>query len=197
MLPASVSANAAAINIIYGITYPILCTGVALLPNHRRPGAATLGMTEGAIIAACAAVIWWMLFVDPQLVDTGGLRADAYLLVEPLLDLILFGLGVRLLLLSDSRSVSYWLVSASCAARLIADTAYLTVGSRTGFPTPLSIVGWVVCNGLLAVAALHPSMKRTVSLEAGGARLDGAGHHPDLRRHRRRHPGAGRRVPAP
>ena len=70
VLPTSISGNAAAINVIYGITYPILCAGVALLPNHRRPGAAMIGMTEGAIIAACVAVIWWMVFVDPTLIDT-------------------------------------------------------------------------------------------------------------------------------
>jgi diguanylate cyclase len=164
VLPRSMTSDAAAINVIYGITYPILCAGVALLPNHRRPGAARAGMTESAIMACGTAVVWWMLFVDPRLIDTGAIHTQAYLLVEPFLDLILFGLGVRLLLLSDSRSVSYWLVAASCAVRLAADTAYLTDGSLAGFPTELSIVGWVVCNGLLAVAALHPSMTRVVAL---------------------------------
>ncbi|MGK5683365.1 putative bifunctional diguanylate cyclase/phosphodiesterase [Actinoplanes sp. URMC 104] len=171
MLPASVTGNAAAINIIYGITYPILCTGVALLPNHRRPGAAWLGMTESAIVACAVAVVWWMLVVDPRLIDTGLIHTHAYLLVEPFLDLVLLGLGVRLLLVGDSRSVSYWLVAASCAARLTADTAYLTVGSVAGFPTLLSIAGWVVCNGLLAAAALHPSMKRAVPLPTVEATL--------------------------
>ncbi|GAA0583930.1 hypothetical protein GCM10010172_81110 [Paractinoplanes ferrugineus] len=167
----TISTSAWAINIVYGITYPILCAGVALVPNHRRPGAGPAGMTESAIIAACAAVVWWMLFVDPLLVDPGGLETHSYLLVEPLLDLVLFGLGVRLLLLSDSRSVSYWMVSASCAARLVADTAYLTDGSRTGFPTQMSIVSWVLCNGLLAIAALHPSMGRVVPLPRDGGPL--------------------------
>ncbi len=170
VLPTSISSNAAAINVIYGITYPILCTGVALLPNHRRPGAASTGVIESAIIACGAAVVWWMVFVDPTLIDTGTIHTQAYLLVEPFLDLVLFALGVRLLLMSDSRSVAYWLVSASCVARLTADTAYLTVGSRAGFPTVTSILGWVVCNGLLAVAALHPSMKRTVPLPVSEAR---------------------------
>ncbi|MBM2619580.1 GGDEF domain-containing protein [Actinoplanes sp. LDG1-06] len=168
-LPSSVTSNAAAINVIYGITYPILCAGVAVLPNHRRPGAAKVGMTESAIITCGTAVAWWMLFVDPRLIDTGSIHTHAYLLVEPFLDLILLGLGVRLLLLSDSGALSYRLVSASCLARLAADTAYLTVGSSAGFPTWVSIVGWVVCNGLLAVAALHPSMGRTVPLTPDGA----------------------------
>ncbi|AGZ45089.1 Protein gmr [Actinoplanes friuliensis DSM 7358] len=166
VLPSSITSDAAAINVIYGITYPILCAGVALLPNHRRPGAAMIGMTESAIIACGVAVVWWMLFVDPRLIDTGGIETQAYLLVEPFLDLVLFGLGVRLLLFSDSHAVCYWLVAASCAARLAADTAYLTYGSSAGFPTATSVIGWVVCNGLLAVAALHPSMARTVPLPA-------------------------------
>jgi diguanylate cyclase (GGDEF)-like protein len=165
----TITSNAWAINIVYGITYPILCAGVALMPNHGRPEAVMSRMVESAIIACCAAVVWWMLVVDPRLVDDGGLRSHAYLLVEPFLDLVLFGLGVRLLLLSDVRAVAYWMVSASCAARLVADTAYLTDGSRTGFPTPVSIVGWVACNGLIAVAALHPSMKRVVPLPADEA----------------------------
>ncbi|MCY1136924.1 bifunctional diguanylate cyclase/phosphodiesterase [Actinoplanes sp. Pm04-4] len=175
LLPTSISTNGAAINIIYGITYPILCAGVALLPNHGRRGAAVIGLTESAIIACGAAVIWWMVFVDPTLIDTGAIDQHAYLLVEPFLDLVLLGFGVRLLLLSDSRSVSYWLVAASCVVRLTADTAYLTVGSSAGFPTPVSIVGWVVGNGLLTVAALHPSMKRTVALPDGQASLGGHG----------------------
>ncbi|GAB2570195.1 hypothetical protein Aab01nite_06420 [Paractinoplanes abujensis] len=164
LLPSSVTNNAAAINIIYGITYPILCAGVGLMPNHGRPGAHRAGLTESAILACGTAVVWWMLFVDPRLIDTGGIRTHAYLLVEPFLDLLLLGLGLRLLLLSDSRAVAYRLVAASCLARLTADTAYLTVGSVSGFPTLVSIVGWVVCNGLIAVAALHPSMGRTVPL---------------------------------
>ncbi|MET0414419.1 MAG: bifunctional diguanylate cyclase/phosphodiesterase [Actinoplanes sp.] len=168
VLPSSISGNPAAINIIYGVTYPILCAGVALLPNHGRPGAGRVGLTESAIIASCVAVIWWMTFVDPTLIDTGNIQTHAYLLVEPFMDLVLLGLGVRLLLLGDARSVAYWLVSASCVARLVADTAYLTVGSSMGFPTRVSIVGWVACNGLLAVAALHPSMKRAVPLPAKG-----------------------------
>ncbi|GAA2634925.1 putative bifunctional diguanylate cyclase/phosphodiesterase [Paractinoplanes durhamensis] len=168
ILSGTVARNAAAINIIYGITYPILCAGVALLPNHGRPRAARIGLTESAVIAACVAVIWWMGFVDPALVDPGLLRTHAYLLVEPFLDLVLFGLGVRLMLLSDARSLSYWMVSASCVARLVADTGYLTVGSKAGYPTPLSIAGWLICNGLIAVAALHPSMTRTVPLPADG-----------------------------
>ncbi|WP_250036318.1 putative bifunctional diguanylate cyclase/phosphodiesterase [Paractinoplanes maris] len=171
LLPTSMAGSPVAINIVYGITYPILCAGVALLPNHRRPGAAVLGLTESAIITCGVAVVWWMAFVDPTLIDTGLIHSQAYLLVEPFLDLVLFGFGVRLLLLSDSRSVSYWLVSGSCVARLVADTAYLTVGSSAGFPTTLSIVGWVVGNGLLAVAALHPSMKRSVPLPANQASL--------------------------
>ncbi|MCO8275153.1 EAL domain-containing protein [Actinoplanes sp. TRM 88003] len=171
LLPPEVATGGVAINVIYGITYPILCAGVALLPNHGRRGAAALGMTESAIIASGAAVIWWMVFVDPSLIDTGLIHSQAYLLVEPFLDLVLLTFGVRLLLLSDSRSVSYWLVAASCAVRLTADTAYLTVGSSAGFPTEVSIVGWVVCNGLLTAAALHPSMKRTVALPADQATL--------------------------
>ncbi|MBL7257615.1 putative bifunctional diguanylate cyclase/phosphodiesterase [Paractinoplanes lichenicola] len=169
VLPSSVTSNAAAINVIYGITYPILCAGVALLPGHGRPGALRAGMTESAIIACGTAVVWWMLFVDPALIDTGNISTHAYLLVEPFLDLVLLGLGVRLLLLSDRGALSYRLVAASCAARLVADTAYLTVGSLEGFPTLVSIVGWVLCNGLLAVAALHPSMARTVPLTAAAS----------------------------
>ena len=168
MLPATVTVNAAAINIIYGITYPILLTGVALLPNHGRPAAVRAGVTEGAIIACGTAVVWWMLFVDPQLIDSGRIATESYLLVEPFLDLALFGLGVRLLLLSDTRSVAYWLVSASCVARLTADTAYLTDGSVTGVPTTVSVLSWLVCNVLLAVAVLHPSMGRKVALPDGG-----------------------------
>ncbi|MBU2663939.1 EAL domain-containing protein [Actinoplanes bogorensis] len=171
VLPSAVTSNAAAINIIYGVTYPILCFAVALLPNHGRPGAMRIGMIEGAIIACGTAVVWWMLFVDPTLADVGALDTHAYLLVEPFLDLVLLGLGVRLLLLSDSRSVSYWLVGASCAARLAADTAYLAYGSQAGFPTVVSIAGWVICNGLIAVAALHPSMDRTVALPEDGVNV--------------------------
>ncbi|GIF23846.1 diguanylate cyclase (GGDEF)-like protein [Actinoplanes tereljensis] len=169
VLSTTVGKDPAALNVVYGITYPILCAGVALLPNHGRPGATRVGLLDSAILTSCVAVIWWMVFVDPTLIDTHELRNHAHLLVEPFLDLILFGLGVRLLLIGDAGSLSYRLVSASCAARLIADTAYLTVGSSEGFPTPVSIVGWLACNGLLAVAALHPSMKRTVPLPAADA----------------------------
>ncbi|WP_213007849.1 putative bifunctional diguanylate cyclase/phosphodiesterase [Paractinoplanes toevensis] len=167
VLSTTVGKDPAAINIIYGITYPILCVGVALLPNHGRPGALRAGMLDCAIITSCVAVIWWMAFVDPSLIDTGQIHTHAYLLVEPFLDLILFGLGVRLLLIGDAGSVSYRLVAASCGARLVADTAYLTVGAGAGYPTRVSILGWVVCNSLIAVAALHPSMKRAVPLPAG------------------------------
>ncbi|MEU4242409.1 bifunctional diguanylate cyclase/phosphodiesterase [Actinoplanes sp. NPDC026619] len=172
LVPTSIAQNGAAINLIYGITYPILCAGVALLPNHGRPGIARAGAMESAIIASCVAVIWWMVFVDPTLIDSDDIRTHASLLVEPFLDLILLGLGIRLWLLSDPGSLSYRLVAASCVARLTADTAYLTVGSNMGYPTRVSIAGWVVCNGLLAVAALHPSMRRTVPLPPDGSTAD-------------------------
>ncbi|AGZ43663.1 EAL domain-containing protein [Actinoplanes friuliensis] len=152
-----------AVDLLYYTTYPVLAVALALLPVHGRPGLNFAGYTEAGIITSGAAVVWWTLLVDPLVIDTNHTPEQLHVVVYPMLDMVIFALGLRLLLVGGTASVTYRLIAGATGALLIADTAMFVVSVAGGQPPVVSIVCWLVANALLGAAALHPSMAHTAT----------------------------------
>ncbi|MFG1607606.1 putative bifunctional diguanylate cyclase/phosphodiesterase [Actinoplanes sp. NPDC049265] len=175
-----VLAFSGAADLLYYLTFPALAFALATLPGLPR-GTRSAGFTEAGIITSGAAVVWWTLLVDPLV--HGGAVGPAHIVVFPLLDMALLALAFRLLLLTDAGSVSYLLLTVSCASLLTADTAmFLDVGvvsfvsaTNTMSPPLLSQVCWLITNVTMGAAALHPSMARPVEPPSDTALADRIG----------------------
>jgi diguanylate cyclase (GGDEF)-like protein len=170
-----------AVDLLYYTTYPMLGLALFILPVQGRKTSLLAGMTEAGIITSGAAVIWWTLLVDPLVLDGGPMPDQIHVVAYPMLDMGLFALGVRLLLIGGADSVSYRLIAASTASLMIADTALFvtSVEGGLGQPPTISSVCWLLTNALLGASALHPSMARAapdipdevVPDNAGSARI--------------------------
>ncbi|WP_306212531.1 putative bifunctional diguanylate cyclase/phosphodiesterase [Actinoplanes sp. RD1] len=162
-------------DVFYYTTYPLFGAALAVLPVQGRRHLWSSGYTEAGIIAGGAAVVWWTLLVDPLVTDPGRLPDQPHVAVFPLLDVLLFALALRLLLLGGVRSVAYVLIALTTFTLLTADTAYFVAVVAGGGAPLVSSVCWVLANGLLGTAALHPSMAVTQPAPTDAEVLEGLG----------------------
>ncbi|WP_305784264.1 putative bifunctional diguanylate cyclase/phosphodiesterase [Symbioplanes lichenis] len=160
---------------LYYTTYPLLGVALAVLPVQGRRSLWFAGYTEAGIIAGGAAVVWWTLLVDPLVLDPGRLPDQAHIVVFPMLDVLLFALALRLLLVAGVRSVAYLLIAAMTFALLTADTAFFVSVVAGGGAPMVSQVSWLLSNTLLGTAALHPSMAVAQPAPGDAETLDGVG----------------------
>jgi diguanylate cyclase (GGDEF)-like protein len=164
-----------AVDLLYYLTYPVLGLALFLLPLHGRTGSSFAGMTETGIITSGAVVLWWTLLVDPLVLDAGRVPDRIHLVAYPLLDTVIFALGLRLLLVGGADSIAYLLVAASTASLVVADTALSVAPIGGGEPPVVSVVCWLLANAMLGAAALHPSMARERPVVPEGAERDKVG----------------------
>ncbi|RZU48611.1 diguanylate cyclase (GGDEF)-like protein [Krasilnikovia cinnamomea] len=149
----------------YYPVYLVLAAALAMLgPRGRDDRSTAGGMAEAGILTCGAAVLWWILVIDP-LSDAGRLPVHGRLLAFPLLDFAMLALAVRLV--RGRRSPWTVLIALATAMLLVADTAYFV--SATGSTPPLSAVCSLLANLLLGAAALHPSMARDAPAEPAPA----------------------------
>ncbi|GAA2533468.1 hypothetical protein Ahu01nite_055520 [Winogradskya humida] len=159
-LPQSVGgmSDYAATGLFHLVTYPILACALMVLPGQSRRALRFAGYTETGIITSGAAVVWWTLVVDPYVLDPGRIPSQPHLVALPMLDMAIFALGLRLLLVGGTKSAAYVLLCAATAGLLVADSALFLSTINGGHLPVLSMASWMAANALLGAAALHPSM---------------------------------------
>ena len=151
-------------DVLYLSGYPFLAVGLLWL---RRPATRTQDharVVETAIITAGVVVLAWEPLIEPYAADASlGLVERAVSLAYPLADVLLVAVLVRMAVGVWSRTPAYGLLVAAIASNLVADVIYAVMVLKgtyvSGHPVD---AGWIVFYVLLAVAALHPSM-RTLS----------------------------------
>jgi len=149
-----------AIDLLYYTTYPMLGVALAIMPVQGRRSSATAGYTEAGIITSGAAVLWWTLLVDPLVIDAAQAPDQFHFVAYPMLDMVMFALGLRLLLVGGADSRAYRLMAAAMVALLIADTVAFVSSFGSADPPAVSVLFWLLANAMIGAAALHPSMAR-------------------------------------
>ncbi len=177
---AGVMGYAPSVDLLYFTTYPVLGLALLILPLQGRKLPWSAGLTEAAIITSGAAVVWWIFLIDPLIFDNRlPDHVHLHVIAYPMLDMAIFALGMRLLLIGGTTSVSFVLIAMTTVCLMVADTANFVVGVHHpgADPPTLSTLGWLLANALLGAAGLHPSMARVP--EPGDAataeRFSGAG----------------------
>ena len=146
-------------DVAYLAGYVVLIGGILSLIRGRVQGGDRTPIIDAAILSAGAGSILWFAVIQPSLVGTVepvvGLVSMAY----PVMDLILLGLGLRVVLTAATRPRYMQLLFAGVAIYFVADLVYavIVLNQAYGDGNPID-AGWIVGILFIGVAALHPSV---------------------------------------
>ncbi|HEX7471824.1 MAG TPA: EAL domain-containing protein [Candidatus Limnocylindrales bacterium] len=155
--------------------YVVLIAGIASLIRGRVAGGDRTALIDAAILAAGAGSIVWFAVIQPGLAGTVEPMVGVVSMAYPVMDLILLGLGLRVLLTAARPRYLQFLL-AGVAIYFFADLVYalLLLNQAYGDANPVD-AGWIVGILLIGVAALHPSVADPVTtVESSDARLSGS-----------------------
>ncbi|MGZ4257608.1 MAG: sensor histidine kinase [Gaiellaceae bacterium] len=143
----------------YLSAYVLFALGVLVLLRGRRPRAGDV--LDGLLIAAAAASVIWLLLIQP-IADEAGTRLVERLVsaAYPTMDVLLLAGVAPLVLASRLRCRAYWALVAGFGVMMTADLLYAVLNLKGLYGNGSSLdLAWIAANGLLAVAALHPSIR--------------------------------------
>lgn len=148
-------------DVLYLSVYPFLIAGVLLLVSRRSPGRDRASLIDSLIIAVGVGTLSWVFLLAPYAHDESltlieKLTAMAY----PIMDLILFGVAVRLAVDRGRRPPAFYLLIGSVAVLFTTDTIYTWILLHGAYDntTGLLELGWGLFYLLWGAAALHSSM---------------------------------------
>lgn len=147
-------------DLVYLAGYPVFAAGLVRLIQLRSPGRDTAGLIDAATIATSAGVASWVFLITPYASDLELPLIDRLVSVAyPAADLLLLALTVRLIVGGGVRPLPFYLLVASFAGLLAADTAHTGLVLLDIYHTGHVVdAGWLLGYALFGAAALHPKM---------------------------------------
>jgi signal transduction histidine kinase len=143
----------------YLAAYALFVLGVLVLLRGRRPR--TGDVLDGLLIATAAASVIWLLLIEP-IANEAGTRLIERLVsaAYPTMDVLLVAGVLPLVLASRLRCRAYFALVAGFGLMMTADLLYAVFNLKGLYGDGSSLdFAWIAANGLLAVAALHPSVR--------------------------------------
>jgi diguanylate cyclase (GGDEF)-like protein len=145
----------------YLVAMPCFAVGLVLVHRRQFPRRQWANLINALIIATVAGMLSWIFLMEPNARDqTSSLFERLISIAYPIMDLVVLVAALQLWLTSEKRLPTYYLLSMSLVALLIADTAYaatlLAYAYETGNPLD---AGWLLFFVLFGAATLHPSMR--------------------------------------
>ena len=143
--------------------YPFIAAGLVLLVRRRQPGGDRASLIDAALIATAMGLLSWLYVVAPTV---GWVEAPLLNRMIPVgyavLDIVLLGVGVRLLLGAGSRRPAYYFLILSIASLLATDVLFALMQvvpqPDLSFLEPYASSAFAGYFLFIGVAALHPSM---------------------------------------
>jgi PAS domain S-box-containing protein len=159
--------DASVIDLAYLGAYPLLAWGLLSLARAGHPGRSWGLLAEGGIFGLATFAVGWALVVEPALGDAAGADLASWVPVAyPVADVVLLGVlaGTAFGAISRARTWSYGLLVAGVVLQLVGDIVFAILEPAGGYETGhLVDLTWLLSYGLLAAAALDPSMQRLTS----------------------------------
>jgi signal transduction histidine kinase len=138
-------------DVFYVAGYPLIAAGILLLARRHGLAATRPVVLDGAVLLLGAALVQWVLFVDPYPLTTD--------MIYPVLDVILFVGLVNVLLATGGASTSYRLLAIAIACWMLGDEFYAM--HRSGYQSSDWIDAlWLSAYVFWGAAALEPSVAR-------------------------------------
>ena len=137
---------------------PLSAAGLAIFLRWRAAGRARQSVLDALLLAACAAVAYWLWLVLTR--GTGPATANRALAAAfPLGDVVVLAVAARLLATRPAPVRPAWLLLLGASGLAASDLAYTLAQPRGGPGAVLLIpLGWMVCFGAWGAAALDPAM---------------------------------------
>ena len=136
--------------------------GLLLLVRDRSPGRDWAALIDASIIATAGGLLAWVFLIAPYATDAALTLPERIVSIAyPCMDVLLLGVAARLVVASGFRGLSFVLLVSSIGLTLMANAAYgAMILSGSYSPGSLIDAGWLFSYGLVAAAAIHPSMRR-------------------------------------
>ncbi len=115
-------------DLFYLSVYPFLIAGVLMLVRRRSPGRDRASLIDSLIIAVGVGTLSWVFLLAPYAHDQSltlleKLTAMAY----PIMDLLLFGVAVRLAVDRGKRPPAFYLMAGAVMVLFTTDTIYTLI----------------------------------------------------------------------
>ena len=140
--------------------YVLFLLGVLVLLRGARPRAGDV--LDGLLVALVAASVIWLLLIQPIADQAGtGMVERLVSTAYPTMDVLLLVGLAPLVFASRVRCAAYLALVAGFGLMMTADLGYAILTSKGLYGDGSGLnLAWIAANGLLAVAALHPSMRQ-------------------------------------
>jgi two-component system sensor histidine kinase/response regulator len=153
------------VDVVYLSAYPLLAWGLVSLARAGHPGRSWGLLLEGGIFGMATFAVGWAFLVEPALGDADGL-AGWVNVAYPVADVVLLGVlaGTAFGAITRGRTWSYALLVAGVVFQLLGDVVFAVIERGDGYQTGHWVdLTWLLSYGLLALAALDPTMQRLTS----------------------------------
>ncbi len=140
-------------DVFYVSGYVLIAVGLSMLWRFQRAIGNVGAVVDGLIVAVAAAVLLWVFFIGPAVLDgSGGLAERAFNTAYPAGDLLLIAMGAQLAM-RVGRSIPSWILLVSVLALLVADLwyAYLAADDAYSVGDPVDAFWWI---SYVAIASL-------------------------------------------
>ncbi|WP_156391653.1 MULTISPECIES: bifunctional diguanylate cyclase/phosphodiesterase [unclassified Nocardioides] len=146
----------------YLAMYPLLAGGLLVLVRVIKPLGDRHAAIDASIVTVALGLLVWVYLVEPYTQDatlTWGQKAVS--ISYPLGDVLILAVLVRLLIGTERRPYSLWLLGIGTVGLLASDTVYGLIQLNGSWTTgSLVDLGWMVFYGAWGAAALSPDMAR-------------------------------------
>jgi diguanylate cyclase (GGDEF)-like protein len=147
-------------DVLYLAGYPILAVALLWMIAIRVGKGDRSGMLDGATVAVAAALVGWVVLLNPILDSPGDPLELAISVAYPLGDLIVIGVAIGMLATPGARSASFTLLVASLVVMFAGDVIYaLQVAQGTAVDGGPLDLAWMFAYAATGAAALLPSMR--------------------------------------
>ena len=134
--------------------------GLLVMLRRRSPGWDLPAFLDAGVLGVGLALANWMFITGPATMG-GGLSSGqrAANLLYPLVDIVVFAVVARVFLTRRRAELPLWLLSGGVLANLVGDALYSVLSAHNAYaPGGVPDIFWMLCQVLIACAALHPRM---------------------------------------
>lgn len=147
---------------LYLVMYPLVAGGLLVLVRVIKPLGDRHAAIDASIVTVAIGLLVWVYLVEPYTKDaTLTWTQKAVSIGYPLGDVLILAVLVRLLIGTERRPHSLWLLSIGTVGLLASDTVYGLIQLNGTWSTgSLVDLGWMSFYGAWGAAALSPDMTR-------------------------------------
>jgi hypothetical protein len=165
-------------DMLYVSGYLVLGIALIELVRRRAPDRERSALVDGAAIAA-AVLVASLVFLGIAHSQNVGVVARAVSISDPLMDLLLFGLVMRLAVTSEGSRTCYWLLGTAFLFMMASDIGYMlqTLGAGYSGGGVLD-AGWLLSYAFFGASLLHPSISAVRTGPVAGAQPQALSPYP-------------------